>query len=322
MPFTLDSIKDLDAVMRRRALAAERASALYACERAVPYGPDEDHTLDLYRPPGVTGPVPVLMFIHGGFWRSLRAAQFSFLAPAFVDHGVALAVIDYPLIPRVRMQEVVQACRLALVHLHRQADALGLDRARIAVAGNSAGGHLVAELMDTAWMAGMDFPEDGLCGGVAISGLFDLAPVAQSFQNDSLQLSAEEIARYSPLKRSLSLRVALAGGGRGPETSEFLAAERRFRAACGQLRGRCAASGSRAGPSHHGGARRAGQAERTPEPGRTRSAAPGVKHLTLPPRTNTHEGSEAHSLCSSACMLIYGGFCARLCLRWPTPVFH
>jgi arylformamidase len=176
----------------------------------------------LYRPPGLTGPVPVLMFIHGGFWRSLRAAQFSFLAPAFVDHGVALAVIDYPLIPRVRMQEVVQACRLALVHLYRQADTLGLDRSCIAVAGNSAGGHLVAELMDTAWMAGMGFPEDGLCGGVAISGLFDLAPVAQSFQNDSLQLSAEEIARFSPLKRPLSLRAPLRVAVGGAETSEFL----------------------------------------------------------------------------------------------------
>jgi arylformamidase len=222
MPFTLDSIKDLDAVMRRRTLAAEQASARYACQRAIPYGPDEDHTLDLYLPPGAAGPVPVLMFIHGGFWRSLRAAQFSFLAPAFVDHGVALAVIDYPLIPRVRMQEVVQACRLALGHLHRQADDLGLDRARIAVAGNSAGGHLVAELMDTAWMAGMGFPEDGLCGGVAISGLFDLAPVALSFQNDSLQLSAEEIARFSPLKRSLSLRAPLLVAVGGAETSEFL----------------------------------------------------------------------------------------------------
>ncbi len=222
MPFTLDSIKDLDAVMRRRALAAERASALYACERAIPYGPDEDHTFDLYRPPGVAGPVPVLMFIHGGFWRSLRAAQFSFLAPAFVDHGVALAVIDYPLIPRVRMQEVVQACRLALVHLHRQADVLGLDRERIAVAGHSAGGHLVAELMDTAWMAGLGFPQDGLCGGVAISGLFDLAPVAQSFQNDSLQLTADEIERFSPLKRALSLRAPLRVAVGGAETSEFL----------------------------------------------------------------------------------------------------
>lgn len=222
MPFTLDSIKDLDAVMRRRALAAEQVSARYACERAIPYGPDPDHTFDFYRPPGVQGPVPVLLFIHGGFWRSLRAAEFSFLAPAFVDHGVALAVIDYPLIPRVRMQEVVQACRLALVHLHRQADALGLDRSRIGVAGNSAGGHLVAELMDTAWMASMDFPEDGLCAGVAISGLFDLAPVAQSFQNDSLQLSAEEIARFSPLKRPLSLRAPLLVAVGGAETSEFL----------------------------------------------------------------------------------------------------
>ena len=230
MPFTLNSIKDLEAVMQRRALAAEQVSARYACERAMAYGPDPDHTFDFYRPAGTQGPVPVLMFIHGGFWRSLRASQFSFLAPAFVDHGVALAVIDYPLIPRVRMQAVVQACRMALTHLHRQADALGLDRSRIAIAGNSAGGHLVAELMDTAWMAGMGFPADGLCGGVAISGLFDLAPVAQSFQNDSLQLSAEEIARFSPLKRPLALRAPLLVAVGGAETSEFLRQSAEFAA--------------------------------------------------------------------------------------------
>ena len=222
MPFTLDSIHDLDAVMQRRSHAAEAASARYASQRQIAYGPDPDHTLDFYPARDTDGPAPVMLFIHGGFWRSMRASQFAFLAPGFVDHGISLAVIDYPLIPRVRMQQVVQACRLALRHVVTHARTLGVDAKRIVAAGNSAGGHLVAELMDTHWMQAMGLPVDCLRGGVAISGLYDLAPVARSFQNDSLQLTTEETECYSPLLRPVHLRAALVVAVGGDETAEFL----------------------------------------------------------------------------------------------------
>lgn len=222
MPFTLDSIANLDAVMQRRSQAAQAASARYACERSMAYGPDPDHTLDFYPAAGGVGQAPLLVFIHGGFWRSLRAADFSFLAAGFVEQAISVAVIDYPLIPRVRMEQVVQACRLAVKHLHSQAGALGIDAARIVVAGNSAGGHLVAELMDTGWMAPMGLPEHCLRAGVAVSGLYDLEPVARSFQNDSLQLTPQEIARYSPLMRPLALRAPLVVAVGADETGEFL----------------------------------------------------------------------------------------------------
>ena len=56
MPFTLDSIQDLDAVMQRRTAAAESASASYACQRLIAYGPDQDHTLDFYPAQSLDGP--------------------------------------------------------------------------------------------------------------------------------------------------------------------------------------------------------------------------------------------------------------------------
>ena len=234
MPFTLDSIANLDAVMQRRALAAKTASARYTCQRAMPYGPDPDHTLDFYPAAGGASSAPLLMFIHGGFWRSLRAADFSFLAAGFVDQGISVAVIDYPLIPRVRMEQVVQACRLAVQYLHTRAADLGLDADRLVVAGNSAGGHLVAELMDTGWMASLGLPERCLRAGVAVSGLYDLEPVARSFQNDSLQLSPQEIARYSPLMRPLALRAPLVVAVGALETDEFLRQSAQFAAHAGR----------------------------------------------------------------------------------------
>jgi arylformamidase len=222
MPFTLDSIQDLDAVMQRRTAAAESASASHACQRLIAYGPDPDHTLDFYPAQSLDGPSPLVLFIHGGFWRSMRASQFSFLARGFVDQGVSLAVIDYPLIPRVRMEQVVHACRLALAHVLAHSHEMGIDADRVVVAGNSAGGHLVAELMDTHWMAAMGLPDTCLRGGVAISGLYDLVPVALSVQNESLHLTAEETSRYSPLIRSVHIRAPLVLAVGGDETSEFL----------------------------------------------------------------------------------------------------
>jgi acetyl esterase/lipase len=109
MPFTLDSIQDLETVMQRRTAAAESASASYVCQRLIAYGPDPDQTLDYYPARASDGPTPLVLFIHGGFWRSMRAAQFSFLARGFVDQGISLVVIDYPLIPRVRMEQVVHS---------------------------------------------------------------------------------------------------------------------------------------------------------------------------------------------------------------------
>jgi len=49
-----------------------------------------------------------MMFIHGGYWRSLDKKDFSFLAPAWVDAGVSLAVVNYDLCPKVTMEEIVR----------------------------------------------------------------------------------------------------------------------------------------------------------------------------------------------------------------------
>ena len=216
MPFTLDSIRDLDAVMGRRAQAAEDALAVVEVVAGIRYGPHDAETFDLY-PARTAGPSPVLMYVHGGFWRSMRARQFAFLAPGFVPFGVALAVIDYPLIPDVRMADIVDSCRRAVAYLHRHGAAHGLDTERIFVAGNSAGGHLVGELMDRTWS-----PAEAIKGGTSISGLFELAPVAASFQNDTLHLTKDEIARFSPAYRKLDIGAPMIVAVGGEETGEFL----------------------------------------------------------------------------------------------------
>lgn len=220
--FSLDGVPDLGALFERRAKAAEQALADFPVHRGLAYGPGTSHRMNIF--PAGEG-APTLMFIHGGFWKSLDADLFSFLAPGFIPQGVGLSVIDYPLMPAVRMAEVVQACARAVSWLAAEGGRFGCDPERLFVAGNSAGGHLVAELMTRPVSA-------LLRGGTAISGLFDLEPVTRSFQNDDLALTGDEVRDFSPLRRGArpDRPLVVAVGER--ETGEFHRQAREYASLC------------------------------------------------------------------------------------------
>jgi len=162
------------------------------------YGPAPGETLDLFLPAG-GGPAPVHVFVHGGYWRSLGKADFSFVARGLQPAGVLVAVIDYALIPAVDMDELVRQVRAAVVWLHQNAAAFGGDPGRITVSGHSAGGHLVAMLMSTDWGQFAELPADVVTAGCGISGLYDLEPIRLSYLNETLALTPETARRNSPV---------------------------------------------------------------------------------------------------------------------------
>jgi arylformamidase len=171
------------------------------------YGPAPGEALDLFLPQG-EGPAPVHVFVHGGYWRSLGKADFSFVARAFQPAGVLVAVIDYALIPTVDMDELVRQVRASVAWLYRNAAAFGGDPERITASGHSAGGHLVAMLMSTNWGRFASLPADVVKAGCGISGLYDLEPIRLSYLNATLGLTPETARRNSPVH----LVPALAGG--------------------------------------------------------------------------------------------------------------
>ena len=91
--FTLDMVRDLDALLARRAAAAATAYAQFPVVRALRYGPGAGEPSICFHHGSAGRPAPVVIFIHGGFWVSMEAEQFSFLARGFVPFGVALVVI-------------------------------------------------------------------------------------------------------------------------------------------------------------------------------------------------------------------------------------
>src|SRR5437879_3610064 len=79
--------------------SSARARGTMICYLERRYGDMPGETLDLF--PARKGDGTCMMFIHGGYWRSLDKRDFSFLAPAWVDAGVSLAVVNSDLCPPV-----------------------------------------------------------------------------------------------------------------------------------------------------------------------------------------------------------------------------
>ena len=170
-----DSAGDLRATGPR---ARTRPAARLDCRLGVRYGPTREEHLDIF--PAGDG-APVHIFIHGGYWRRFNARDHDFLAPAFVEAGITFVSVNYALCPKVTMDEIVREVRAAVAWTHAHARGFGGDPARLTVSGHSAGGHLCAMALSTDWEGAYDLPADTLKGGVAVSGLFDLAPFPYTY---------------------------------------------------------------------------------------------------------------------------------------------
>ena len=80
------------------------------CELDVRFGSTLDETVDVF--PASRPGSPVLLFIHGGYWRALSAKEFSFVARGFTTHGFTVAVSNYSLCPKVGMEEIKECKRV------------------------------------------------------------------------------------------------------------------------------------------------------------------------------------------------------------------
>jgi arylformamidase len=185
------------------------------------YGEQAGETLDVFpaREPGA----PVLVFIHGGYWRSLDKADHSFIAPAFVEAGATVVVPNYALCPSVSIETIALQMTRALAWVWRNPGVHTGDPNRIAVAGHSAGGHLAAMMLSCRWKdVGDDLPPKLVPGALSISGLYDLEPIRNTpFLQQDLRLTPASVKRLSPafFPRPRGTLYTLAGIN---ESDEFL----------------------------------------------------------------------------------------------------
>ncbi|MES9936574.1 MAG: alpha/beta hydrolase [Sedimenticola sp.] len=200
--------------------SSARYRAQARCTLDLAYGSSPREKLDLFLPERDNA--PILLFIHGGYWQAMDKGFFSFLASPLVDHGVAVAIMNYDLCPDVTLDTIARQARGAVAWLWAEGKGHGLDRDRLHVAGHSAGGQLTAMMMATRWneLPG-DIPADVITSGLSISGLFELEPLIHTAINEPLGLDLESARRNSPLLMEPATHAPLVLAVGGSESEEF-----------------------------------------------------------------------------------------------------
>lgn len=200
------------------------------------YGEGLNETLDIF--PAVGANSPVLVFLHGGYWRALDKSDHSFIAPSFIKHGICVVVPNYALCPAVKVPHIVLQMVKALAWVWRYISEWGGDPARIHVAGHSAGGHLAAMMMACQWQRhAADLPAELVKSALSVSGLYELASVSRSpMLQAELRLDEAQVLQCSPAWMPAPAHGRLLTVAGSFESSEFLRHNRLIRKAWGAQR--------------------------------------------------------------------------------------
>lgn len=154
----------------------------------IAYAASERTAFDLY--PAANAAAPCLVFIHGGYWQRNSRQDFACFAQGSAAAGWSVAVPGYTLAPQANIGQIVAEIGHALDWLANHGAQHGIAGPFI-IAGWSAGAQLAA----------LHLQHPRVVGGLAISGIYDLAPLRDTNLNQALKLSDEEIAAFSPLWR-------------------------------------------------------------------------------------------------------------------------
>jgi arylformamidase len=222
--------------LQRWKAASQQLRAQQACLLDVPYGSSAAETLDVF--PAAGSKRSVMVFIHGGYWRSLDKADFSCVAAPFTAAGHCVVVPNYALCKAsdsITIDDIALQLVRSLVWVHQHIDQYGGDPARITVVGHSAGGHLAAMLLSCLWpQVAVDLPEGLVRNAMGVSGLYDLAPVMHTpYLQADLQLTAAQVRRSSPAYFAPPKGQLMAVCG-AQESEEFLRQNRLIEQAWGE----------------------------------------------------------------------------------------
>lgn len=190
---TRDHVTDFDDYVAEYRTMSEHTRRRVRSDLNVPYGAGPHEIIDLFFPSAPVSPCPIHLFIHGGYWRMFSKDDFSFVANTVTECGAIAAIMDYDLMPQVRMETIVTQVQRAWNWLHDNARKLGGDPNQLSVSGHSAGAHLATFTFSNAQTGPL--PKSALL----LSGVFDLQPLQDSFLKSLIALTDEEVTRFSPL---------------------------------------------------------------------------------------------------------------------------
>lgn len=189
-------------LLYRQALATEAVAMLDGADRllhggdgairevaAARYGSDPAQKLEMFVPATsgtAAGPLPIVVFIHGGGWRSGDPHDYRFVARALVPQGYAVVLAGYRLYPKAQYPSMLEDGAAVLRWVADHAASLGGDPGRVVLMGHSAGAYNAVMLgLDKRWLAARGLDADMLRGVVGLAGPYDFYP----FESEATKLS-------------------------------------------------------------------------------------------------------------------------------------
>lgn len=196
------AVVDSPALIAARDAEAAPFRAARAGHLDLAYGAGPRNAWDLF--PAKDPAAPCLVFIHGGYWQRNARVDFAGLAAGLNDAGWAVALPGYTLAPEASLADIAAEIGASLDWLAGEGKAHGIG-GPIILSGWSAGGHLAA----------LHLGHRAVAAALAISGVYDLAPIRDTYLNEKLSLTDEEIATLSPLRLPVTDKpMTLAYGSR------------------------------------------------------------------------------------------------------------
>lgn len=210
-------VKDAAGFAPAWAARAEVARRRLPAKMSLRYGPHTREIFDYFPASNAKG---TLIFFHGGYWRSFSKDEFSWIAEPYVQRGISVVIVNYPLCPDVTIRRIVSSCEAAVAHfLNEHAD--HQERKQVVIAGHSAGGYLTAAMLATDWTY-YGLTETPFIGAVPVSGVFDLRPLVRASMNEQIRLSDEQAASWSLLHEEALVSCPMVPMVGGFESDEFI----------------------------------------------------------------------------------------------------
>ncbi len=212
-----------------KAAAAAREQLAGASHFNVRYGSGAKQTIDVLKGPSNGQAAPVVLFIHGGYWRALDKDDHTHLALPFVDAGAVFLNINYDLCPDVTVSTIVNEIRAGLIWAAQHSEGYGGDPDRIFLYGHSAGAHLAGMMMTETFSPDALRPEQ-VRGVFAISGIYEPEIARTLAVNEEISLDAAEAARNDVLQRTPCQAWPTLVAAGGAEPSGWVEQSRAFEA--------------------------------------------------------------------------------------------
>jgi len=217
------TVPDFQMYLDRAARASEAARAALPAIRDIRYGPQPRQLLDIY--PADDPRAPVVIYVHGGFWRALSKEAFAGLAGALRPRGIATVLVGYDLCPAVSLDELVGEIIDAVAWCGTHLKDHGLEPRRTVLAGSSAGAHLCA-------MTLLSRPAPHIDAACLVSGIYDVEPVLRISVGPAIGLDAAMARRNSPIRLVHQLGIPFLVAVGEAESSEWRLQSERFTARC------------------------------------------------------------------------------------------